>query len=121
MIDGRNLLAMTAGLGTRLCPTTSRCAPLYHLADNPSQYSQTSRLVPPADHHDTSGEVNPADHGFGPVEISVFGFPTEIDDRVIGTAKIPGSEFPFNVDISSGKPVGVGQRQTHILSLPLFY
>ena len=72
-------------------------------------YNQSSRLVPPVDHHDTRGQVNPAEHGTGPVEVSLPGFPTEIDNLVISTAKAPESNFPFNLDVSSGKPLGVGE------------
>lgn len=54
-----------------------------------------------------TGEVDPADHGFGPVEVSVAGFPNEIDPLVLGTSKAPGSEFPYNLDVNSGKPIGL--------------
>lgn len=69
---------------------------------------QNSRLVPPADNHSTVGEVNPADHGFGPLEISLPGFTTEIDSRVLNTSKT-SSEFPFNLDLNGGNAVGVGK------------
>ena len=64
--------------------------------------------------------MNPADHGFGPVEISLPGFPTEIDNLVLGTAMAPRSEFPFNVDVSSGTPLGVG-KLWHMLVIATIY
>jgi hypothetical protein len=70
--------------------------------------TQNSRLVPPADHHNTTGEVDPAFHGYGPLEISVAGFPNEIDNMVLGTSMEPESEFPYNGDMNSGNPIGLG-------------
>ena len=71
--------------------------------------SQNARLVPSADGHNTTGEVDPAVHGFGPVEVSLPGFPTEIDNRVLNTSKIPGSGFQFNLDMNSGNALGFGE------------
>ncbi|EKM52230.1 uncharacterized protein PHACADRAFT_100299 [Phanerochaete carnosa HHB-10118-sp] len=83
--------------------------------DNLSKYYlKSSRLVPPADHHNTTGQVEPSAHGFGPVEVSVSGFPTEIDGRVVNTSKIPGSEFPFNADLNFGDYLGVSYLQATV-------
>ena len=67
-------------------------------------------MVPPADNHNTTGLVDPEDHGFGPVQISLPGFPTELDSRVVDTSKASGDEFPFNIDLQSGNGVGVGEH-----------
>ena len=69
--------------------------------------SQVETLVPPADGHDTTGEINPAIHGSnGPVEISVMET-TSIDSRIFNTTtELP--EFPFNEDMNSGNPLGIG-------------
>ncbi|OSD00960.1 GMC oxidoreductase [Trametes coccinea BRFM310] len=77
-------------------------------------YLKSSRLVPPVDHHSTKGLVDPAVHGFGPVEVSLPGLPTELDGRVVNTSKALGAEFPFNIDIQSGDSVGVGIAQSTI-------
>ncbi|KLO19185.1 aryl-alcohol-oxidase from pleurotus Eryingii [Schizopora paradoxa] len=83
--------------------------------DNVAQfYFKSSRLVPPVDGHSTAGDFNPADHGNGPIEVSLPGMPTEIDNRVINTSKQSGSEFPFNIDLQSGNAVGVGLAQSTI-------
>lgn len=65
--------------------------------------------MPPADGRSTAGMVNPADHGFGPVELSLPGLPTELDSRMIDTAKQSNGLFPFNLDLQSGDAVGVSE------------
>lgn len=83
--------------------------------ENISQYYyKNSRLVPPADGHDTTGQVDPAHHGYGPLEISVPGYPSEIDDMVIGTSKAPGAEVPYNLDVNSGHPLGLSYLQSTV-------
>ncbi|EKM52280.1 uncharacterized protein PHACADRAFT_260543 [Phanerochaete carnosa HHB-10118-sp] len=77
-------------------------------------YLKSSRLVPPVDGHNTTGLVIPADHGVGPVEISLPGMPTELDERVVNTSQSSGAQFPFNEDIQSGNSVGVGIAQSTI-------
>ncbi|CCM06052.1 uncharacterized protein FIBRA_08299 [Fibroporia radiculosa] len=70
---------------------------------------KSETLVPPSDHHDTAGEVNPALHGTsGPVQISLGGYPTSIDRRVLDTTRELHLEFPYNDDMNSGYPLGVG-------------
>lgn len=69
--------------------------------------------MPPADGHNTTGEFLPAVHGHGPIEVSLPGFPSVIDNRVLNTAKT-SSEFPFNIDLQSGDSTGVGEY-THFL------
>ncbi|KAG9224475.1 hypothetical protein CCMSSC00406_0007668 [Pleurotus cornucopiae] len=77
-------------------------------------YLRTSRLVAPADHHNTSGQVNPAVHGNGPVQVSLAGFPSELDARVINTSTQVGGRFRFNEDINAGDSVGFGFLQASI-------
>jgi len=77
-------------------------------------YLKSSRLVPPVGGRSTVGLVNPADHGFGPVELSLPGFPSEIDDRIINTAKQSNGLFPFNLDLQSGNAVGVSLPQNTV-------
>ncbi|KAI9435483.1 alcohol oxidase [Lactarius indigo] len=59
------------------------------------------------------GEVDPIVHGSnGPVEISVQDA-TTLDSRIFNTtAQL--AEFPFNVDMNSGNPLGIGWTQFSI-------
>lgn len=41
--------------------------------------------------------------------VSLPGFAQEIDNRVIQTANQLSDEFPFNLDMNSGKPLGLGK------------
>ena len=70
---------------------------------------QNAHLVPPSDGHDTTGEIDPSAHGFGPVEVSLAGFPsTGLDDRVIHTSQLIGGRFSYNQDLNAGNFVGIG-------------
>ncbi|KAJ7481278.1 aryl-alcohol oxidase [Mycena galericulata] len=72
---------------------------------------KNERFGPPADHHNTSGQFNPSVHGFDGINsVTLAGFPTPIDSRVIGTSKA-SSERPFNLDMNSGYHLGVGWIQ----------
>ncbi|GJF00449.1 aryl-alcohol oxidase-like protein [Phanerochaete sordida] len=75
-------------------------------------YLKNARLVPPADHHNTSGQVVPADHGYGPLEMSLPGFATSSDQKVLATTQVNGSLFPYNIDLNSGNSVGIGLTQS---------
>ncbi|KAH9056445.1 alcohol oxidase [Lactarius vividus] len=70
------------------------------------------KLVPPADGHDTTGQIDPRIHGTsGPVEISVQGFRADLDSRVLKAAARSTRDFPFNMDVNSGNPLGIGWNQ----------
>jgi len=77
-------------------------------------YLKSSRLVQPADGHNTSGQVDPAVHGNGPVEVSVYGFHQDLDDMVIGTSKELGGRFKFTTDLNAGDFVGIAYLQSTI-------
>ncbi|KAJ6594355.1 alcohol oxidase [Mycena capillaripes] len=65
----------------------------------------------PADHHNTTGQFNPAVHGFNGINsVTLSGFPSPIDSMVIETSK-ELSEFPFNLDMNSGEPIGISWDQ----------
>ncbi len=68
--------------------------------------------MPPADGHDTTGQVEPDAHGHGPVQVSLPGFKTELDDRVIASANLLGGRFAYNEDINAGNTLGIGTRST---------
>jgi choline dehydrogenase len=76
-------------------------------------WKEVEALVPPPDGHNTTGEIDPLIHGLhGSVEISVQDT-TPLDSRVFKTtAQL--SEFPFNEDMNSGDPLGIGWTQYSI-------
>ncbi|KAF7376521.1 Pyranose dehydrogenase [Mycena sanguinolenta] len=68
---------------------------------------RNERFTPP----NTTGEFNPAVHGFNGINtVSLQGFPTLIDSRVIETTT-ELAEFPFNLDMNSGFQLGIGWEQ----------
>ncbi|KAI9435478.1 aryl-alcohol-oxidase from pleurotus Eryingii [Lactarius indigo] len=70
-------------------------------------------LVPPPDGHNTTGEVDPSIHGSnGPIKISVQDR-TALNPRVFNTTT-QLAEFPFNEDMNSGTPLGIGWTQLSI-------
>ncbi|KAJ6594334.1 alcohol oxidase [Mycena capillaripes] len=72
---------------------------------------KNERFAPPADHHNTTGQFNPAVHGFNGINtVTLSGFPSPIDSRVIGTTN-EIDEFPFNLDMNSGYHLGIGWNQ----------
>ncbi|KAJ7141459.1 alcohol oxidase [Mycena epipterygia] len=75
---------------------------------------KNERFSPPVDHHNTTGQFNPAVHGFDGINtVTLAGFPTPIDSRVIeSTSEL--SEFPFNIDMNSGYQLGIGWVQATI-------
>ncbi|KAJ7464504.1 aryl-alcohol oxidase-like protein [Mycena latifolia] len=77
--------------------------------------NKSERHVESADKHDTHGQFLPSAHGFnGSIMTSLPGFPTDIDHRVLGTAAELNSTFPFNIDMNSGSPLGVGWLHSSI-------
>ncbi|KAJ7163548.1 alcohol oxidase [Mycena crocata] len=75
---------------------------------------KNERLSPPADNHNTTSQFNPAVHGFDGINaVSLAGFPTSIDSRIIDTTT-QLDEFAFNLDMNSGDQLGVGWVQTTI-------
>ncbi|KAJ7130850.1 alcohol oxidase [Mycena crocata] len=73
---------------------------------------KTERFSPPADNHNTTGQFNPAVHGFDGINtVSLAGFPTSIDSRIIKTTS-QLDERPFNLDMNSGDHLDVGERFT---------
>ncbi|KAJ7665006.1 pyranose dehydrogenase [Mycena rosella] len=79
-------------------------------------FLKTENWSSPADHHNTDGQYNPALHGTnGPVFTSLNGYPyTQFEQNVIATTKTLPQDWPFNLDMNSGKPLGVGYLQSTI-------
>ncbi|KAJ7891790.1 aryl-alcohol oxidase [Mycena leptocephala] len=75
-------------------------------------FLKNEKWVPPADLHDTKGQFNPAvhsTHGMNPVSLSGFAWPA--GNLVTAATKELHDEFPFNLDMNSGDPLGVGWLQ----------
>ncbi|KIJ52454.1 GMC oxidoreductase [Sphaerobolus stellatus SS14] len=69
----------------------------------------------PTDQHNTAGQFNPAVHGFhGINSVSLPGYSFPTDSKVITTTQQFSNDFPFNLDMNSGKPLGVGWAQATI-------
>ncbi|KAK7006418.1 GMC oxidoreductase [Favolaschia claudopus] len=67
---------------------------------------KNERFIPTS--NDT-GKYNPAVHSFtGINSVSLPGFPTSIDSRIFETTAELPREFPFNLDMNSGYPIGIG-------------
>ncbi|KAJ7176640.1 pyranose dehydrogenase [Mycena filopes] len=79
-------------------------------------FFKNEKWVAPADHHDTRGQFDPAVHSTeGITSVSLNGYSWSIvEDHVIQTTKELPDEFPFNIDMNSGKPLGVGWLQSTI-------
>ncbi|KAF7376522.1 Aryl-alcohol oxidase [Mycena sanguinolenta] len=61
--------------------------------------------------NETTRKFSPAVHGFNGINtVSLQGFPTVIDSRVIQTTT-ELAEFPFNLDMNSGYQLGIGWEQ----------
>ncbi|KAJ7246716.1 aryl-alcohol oxidase-like protein [Mycena rebaudengoi] len=70
----------------------------------------------PADHHNIQGQFDPSVHSTkGVTSVSLPGFDWPIFyHKVLQTTKELPEEFPFNLDTNSGKPLGLGWRQSTI-------
>ncbi|KAJ7474216.1 aryl-alcohol oxidase precursor [Mycena latifolia] len=79
-------------------------------------FLKSEKWTPPADHHDTHGQFDAALHGTdGPISVSLSGFSwSELEHRVIQTTKELPDDFPFNLDMNSGQPLGIGWIQSTI-------
>ncbi|KAJ7235004.1 aryl-alcohol oxidase-like protein [Mycena haematopus] len=76
-------------------------------------FLKSEKWTAPADNHNTTGQFNPALHGTkGPISVSLFGYAyPDFERRVIQTTKELPHQFPFNLDMNSGTPLGIGWLQ----------
>ncbi|KAG6855735.1 hypothetical protein H0H87_011405 [Tephrocybe sp. NHM501043] len=80
-------------------------------------FKKSEKWNTPTDNHNITGQFTPSIHGFnGLAGVSLSNFPTPIDSMVINATKQLGSEFAFNQDYNSGKPLGVGWVQSTTLN-----
>ncbi|KAJ7676957.1 aryl-alcohol oxidase [Mycena polygramma] len=77
---------------------------------------KNEKWSPPADHHNTRGQFDPQFHSAdGLTSVSLPGFQWRIFyNKVIQTTNELPDEFPFNLDMNSGKPLGLGWLQSTI-------
>ncbi|KAJ7226727.1 pyranose dehydrogenase [Mycena pura] len=79
-------------------------------------WDNNEKFSPPADHHDTKGQFDPTVHSTrGITSVSLSGFQWPIfSHHVIQTTRELPDVFPFNLDMNSGKPLGLGWLQSTI-------
>ncbi|KAJ6535897.1 pyranose dehydrogenase [Mycena vulgaris] len=78
-------------------------------------FFKNERWTTPADGHDTQGQFDPHVHSTrGMTSVSLTGFSYPASARVIQTTAELSDEFPFNLDMNSGTPLGVGWLQETI-------
>ncbi|KAJ7609223.1 aryl-alcohol oxidase [Mycena polygramma] len=79
-------------------------------------FLKNEKWTAPANNHDTQGQFNPTVHGKdGPISVSLSGFAwPEFESRVMQTTKELPDDFPFNLDMNSGHPLGIGWLQCTI-------
>ncbi|KAJ7658968.1 pyranose dehydrogenase [Mycena rosella] len=78
-------------------------------------FFKNERWTAPADGHDTQGQFDPHVHSTrGLTSVSLTGFSYSASARVIQTTAELQDEFPFNLDMNSGTPLGVGWLQETI-------
>ncbi|CAK5271577.1 unnamed protein product [Mycena citricolor] len=72
---------------------------------------KSERWTAPSDGHNTTGQFDPSVHGSSGINsVALSGFPSDIDSRVIAATKeVTG--MPFNLDMNSGNPLGIGWKQ----------
>lgn len=72
-------------------------------------FIKSEKWTLPADNHNITGQFDPSVHGYnGILSVSLTGYPTPIDGRVMETIAYLGGEFSFNQDMNSGSPLGMG-------------
>ncbi|KAJ7489582.1 aryl-alcohol oxidase [Mycena latifolia] len=78
-------------------------------------FLKNEKWTPPADLHNTSPQFNPSVHSIhGINSVSLSGFQWPVGRRIIQATQELPDEFPFNLDMNSGKPLGVGWVQSTI-------
>ncbi|KAJ6494043.1 pyranose dehydrogenase [Mycena vitilis] len=79
-------------------------------------FFKNEKWTEPADNHDSRGQFNPSVHSTtGINSVSLAGFPWPlISDHIIEATKELPEDWPFNLDMNSGKPLGLGWLQSTI-------
>ncbi|KAJ6457961.1 aryl-alcohol oxidase precursor [Mycena sanguinolenta] len=84
--------------------------------DNMHEYFfKNEKWTAPNDNHNTTGQYLPSAHSTtGMVSVSLPGFAHPFDSAVIATTQEFPDDFPFNLDMNSGRPLGLGWPQQTI-------
>ncbi|KAJ7627940.1 aryl-alcohol oxidase-like protein [Mycena polygramma] len=78
-------------------------------------FLKNEKWTPPVDFHDTTLEFDPSVHStHGITSVSLNGYAWPLGPRVIQATRELPNEFPFNLDMNSGKPLGIGWLQSTI-------
>jgi hypothetical protein len=73
-------------------------------------FRKHERFTQPIDKHNITGQINPAIHGYnGMTAVTLNGYPTPIDGRIIEATSQLGSPQNFVLDVNSGNPLGIGE------------
>ncbi|KAJ7493660.1 alcohol oxidase [Mycena latifolia] len=82
--------------------------------DNLIPYMRKNERFSPPIKQNAIEQFNPAVHSFSGINsVSMPGFLRDTDARVIKAADL-SDEFPFNIDMNSGAPLGIGWMQSTI-------
>ncbi|KAJ7228440.1 pyranose dehydrogenase [Mycena pura] len=79
-------------------------------------FFKNEKWTEPVDHHDTRGQFDPSVHsteGINAVSLAGFPWPVLSQHIIEGTKELP-DEWRFNLDMNSGKPLGLGWLQSTI-------
>ncbi|KAF8888873.1 alcohol oxidase [Infundibulicybe gibba] len=75
-------------------------------------FRKNEKFTPPQDGHNITGQFNPAIHGFNGINsVTLAGFPSATDGRVMNASAELGGDFKFNLDYNSGSELGLGWVQ----------
>ncbi|TFK31625.1 pyranose dehydrogenase [Crucibulum laeve] len=76
---------------------------------------KNERWTPPSDHHDTTEQYDPRVHRLsGMTSVSLSGSDEPSAAKLLQVTKELPHEFPFNLDMNSGNPLGLGWLQATI-------
>ncbi|RDB27758.1 Pyranose dehydrogenase 1 [Hypsizygus marmoreus] len=78
-------------------------------------FKKSEKWSLPADGHNITGQFDPTMHGYkGEVAVSLPGYGTPIDQRVLQATSQMGGDYKFNLDYNSGNQLGISWAQTTI-------
>ncbi|TFK31624.1 pyranose dehydrogenase [Crucibulum laeve] len=73
---------------------------------------KNERWTPPSDHHDTTGQYDPRVHSLsGMTYVSLSGYYAPNSPKMLQVTKELPHKFPFNLNMNSGNPLGLGWLQ----------
>ncbi|KAJ7761112.1 aryl-alcohol oxidase precursor [Mycena metata] len=80
-------------------------------------FKKNEHFNQPVDHHNTAGQFDPAVHGFDGINaVTLASYANDFDSQVFEVTKELESEFPFNLDMNSGNPIGTYMTDNDTMS-----